>query len=221
MQILQKRAGVLSRPIGCDEFPGGVRELSMLLDTSDTGSEMVAYVYWQQKCIEERMGRLVRLDNDGKFIYDVTSKVRSWVNAEVILPGAACTMTKGKKDQRESPPEWVADLKLMCEIALGNCAGASSGEGAHHDGFIKCQCCRLDTDEVVFTCCLCLRSFHRSCCGTILEACSDQLLRLPSPLGELKDLPSPFSDSLATPQCLAWLVQSANVQRQSLLARVT
>jgi hypothetical protein len=207
IEVLQRRASEMSRPVGGDEYPGGIRELSLLLESDETGAPCLYYVYWQQKRIHERFGRRVRLDEEGKFIFDTSGKVRSWVTSEVILPGARCTMIKGRKELRESPPIWVSQLKHMCEVAIGNSASAVS-EGGRHDEFTKCQKCRQEvreggTAEVVFTCSLCLRSLHPSCCSEVLATCSDTLLEMRSPLTEITSIPSPFADHLAEPQCLS------------------
>ncbi len=78
----------MTRPVGGDEYPGGVRELSLLLDTdAESGGRGLHYVYWQQKHIDERLGRVARLDSAGRLIYDTSAKIRPWVNSEIILPG--------------------------------------------------------------------------------------------------------------------------------------
>ncbi len=101
--------------------------------------------------------------------------MRRWVNAEVILPGARWIMAKGNKEMQDSPPEWVCQLKHMCEVALGSRARSTEGEGerlGHVDVCVMCHKCRQDvrqgTAEVVFTCFMRSRSLHPYCCGEVL-----------------------------------------------------
>ena len=175
----------------------------MLLSAAGSGAKQVCYVYWQQKLLDQRMGRCVRVDGDGRLIYATTQKIVSWAHAEVIIPGAWCTVTKSKKEGRTVPPKWIAKLIKMCEVALGNSIGGADVDAGHHihDAFSLCQACYRDLADPVFTCCLCLRSLHQACCAQLLDRFSDELLKLTSPLAELSSLPSPLADNIDTPEC--------------------
>ena len=197
--VLRRRADDMSRPLGGDSYPGNVREVSLLLETTADGGRSTQYVYWQHKQLDARIGRAVRLDEAGRFIYDVTVASKSWLASEVLLSGVRATMTKG---DRTAPAGWVSTLKLMVDIALDNSHGSDGTEGASHDSFAPCGICAQKTgDELVFTCALCLCSWHTSCTLKVFEACAEELLKLPTPLPGIGPLPSPFADMLHEPRC--------------------